>query len=416
MATKKHQMAASLSHEPSQDAQITNWNKCIICQTDTDENLQCPAESRRTDQGAGYITFSENLARFHELDSIPVTLDIRRLDEGKGVRTTLEERHAKWHKSCRIKFNTTKLQRAEKRECPDPEKTSSKFTRTSNEEGRQKGKRDLCFFCDEPASASNTLHRASTFRLDARVRKCSLILQDERLIAKLSAGDMVAQDALYHARCLAALYKKASTAEHAEDKEGEDETVKINHGLVLAELISYIEESKTDEAVSPVFKLADLSKLYSSRLQELGVAQSSRVNSTHLKNRILANFPDLKAYKEGRDILLAFDEDIGSALTKVCEKEYDDEAITLAKAAQIVRRYMLEKNASFTGSFDSECQTQSVPQTLLALVAMIHEGPSIKCLVVTDSTVFTSTTNRAVVLKQLCHAEGCLTEDITRGA
>ncbi|XP_045131595.1 uncharacterized protein LOC123516404 [Portunus trituberculatus] len=287
MATKKHQMAASLSPEPSQDAQITNWNKCIICQTDTDENLQCPAESRRTDQGAGYITFSENLARFHELDSIPVTLDIRRLDEGKGVRTTLEERHAKWHKSCRIKFNTTKLQRAEKRECPDPEKPHL----------------------------------------------------NERLIAKLSAGDMVAQDVLYHARCLAALYKKASTAEHAEDKE---EKMKL----------------------------------------------------------ILANFPDLKAYKEGRDILLAFDEDIGSALTKVCEKEYDDEAITLAKAAQIVRRYMLEKNASFTGSFDSECQTQSVPQTLLALVAMIHEGPSIKSQSGSSGNVFSQATLSVAQLLQ----------------
>ena len=32
-----------------------------------------------------YITFSENIARFHELDSIPVALDIRQLDEGNGV-------------------------------------------------------------------------------------------------------------------------------------------------------------------------------------------------------------------------------------------------------------------------------------------------------------------------------------------
>ena len=164
----------------------------------------------------------------------------------------------------------------------------------SIEKGKQKGKKDLCFFCDQPLSAAGALHRASTFRLDARVRKWALYLQDERLTAKLSAGDMVAQDALYHSRCLAALYKKASIAEHAEEKKGEDKNAKITHGLVLTELITYIEEAKKGEAVSPVFKLADLAQLYSARLEELGVSQSSRVNSTHLKNRILANFSDLR--------------------------------------------------------------------------------------------------------------------------
>jgi len=104
MASKKHQMAAPHIPGPSQDIQLTDWNKCVICQTVTDENLQCPAESRRTDEGAGYITFSENLARFHELDSIPVALDrpVRRLDEGNGVRAALEERQAKWRKMARV--------------------------------------------------------------------------------------------------------------------------------------------------------------------------------------------------------------------------------------------------------------------------------------------------------------------------
>jgi len=92
--------------------------------------LQCPAESKRTDEGAGYISFTENPAHFHEIDSTPVAvaLDIPRLDEGNGVRATLEERQAMWHKSCRIMFDTTKLRRAEKREFLDPE-TSTKFTR-----------------------------------------------------------------------------------------------------------------------------------------------------------------------------------------------------------------------------------------------------------------------------------------------
>ena len=37
----------------------------------------------------------------------------------------------------------------------------------------------------------------------------------------------------------------------------------VSHGIALAELIAYIDECRTDDDVAPVFKLADLAKLYS---------------------------------------------------------------------------------------------------------------------------------------------------------
>ena len=80
-----------------------------------------------------------------------------------------------------------------------------------------------------------------------------------------------------------------------------------------------------DEDVAPVFKLVDLVKLYSARLQQFGIEQDTRPHSTDLKNRILAHFPDLKAYKEGRDVLLGFDRDMGAALRKLCKDDFDDE-------------------------------------------------------------------------------------------
>ena len=112
--------------------------------------------------------------------------------------------------------------------------------------------------------------------------------------------------------------------------------------------------------------------------RQLGVKQRDHPHSTRLKNRILAHFPDLAAHKEGRDVLLAFDEDLGPALRKAYDQDYDDEAICLAKAANIVRRDMLKLEATFTGSFDLDCQVRSIPHSLLALVAMIVRGPSIK--------------------------------------
>ena len=117
-----------------------------------------------------------------------------------------------------------------------------------------------------------------------------------------------------------------------------NKTDKICHGIALAELLTYIDETRIDEDVAPVFKLADLVILYSTRLEQLGVEQNARPHSTELKNRILAQFPDLTAHREGRDVLLAFDEEVGPALRKACKIDYDDEGIYLARAAKILRR------------------------------------------------------------------------------
>ncbi len=41
----------------------------------------------------------------------------------------------------------------------------------------------------------------------------------------------------------------------------------VNEGIAFAELVSYIEDSRTDTLVAPVFKLTDLVNLYSTRLK-----------------------------------------------------------------------------------------------------------------------------------------------------
>ena len=106
-----------------------------------------------------------------------------------------------------------------------------------------------------------------------------------------------------------------------------------------------------------VFKLADMAELYSLRLQQLGVTVTNekRMHTTRLKQRLLARFPDMLAQSKGRDVLLVFDEDVGYALGKACEQDTDNDAVHLARAAQIVRRHMFDPN-TFTGSFKESCE------------------------------------------------------------
>ena len=92
------------------------------------------------------------------------------------------------------------------------------------------------------------MHRASTLELDVRVRQCALQPQDKPLLAKLSAGDLVAQDAEYHEKCLVSLYNRARRAKTCSTElDGDD----VNHGIAFAELVSYIDDAlKMDDLVA----------------------------------------------------------------------------------------------------------------------------------------------------------------------
>ena len=54
---------------------------------------------------------------------------------------------------------------------------------------------ECCIFC---SLASGKLHKCTTIELDHELQKMASDLQDTSLIAKLSAGDLIAIEAKYH--------------------------------------------------------------------------------------------------------------------------------------------------------------------------------------------------------------------------
>lgn len=142
---------------------------------------------------------------------------------------------------------------------------------------------------------------------DKKVRQCALELGDTALLAKLAPGDMIALEAKYHSRCLAALYNRARTASSTYVNEDHADL----HGIALAELVAYMEDFRVEKSIAPVFKLAHL---YKTRLEQLGVTIDGRVHTSRLKLRLLSVFPDLRAHLHGRNVMLSFDDDICGAL------------------------------------------------------------------------------------------------------
>ena len=120
--------------------------------------------------------------------------------------------------------------------------------------------------------------------------------------------------------------------------------------------MSYINNVRSESNQAPVFKLINLVDIYKERLEFYGLLLDTKVHSTQLKDRLLAHIPDLEAYKEGHDILLAFQKDIGTALKRICQTDEDEKAITLAKAAEIFRKDMLNTITVFSGKFEPNCQ------------------------------------------------------------
>ena len=95
---------------------------------------------------------------------------------------------------------------------------------------------------------------------------------------------------------------------------------------------------------------------------------------------MLKELPGLTAQKAGRYILITYSSTAGSVLSECRENALEDEeAITLAKAANMLRRHMFQHSQeSLTSSFSEECLTESVPSPLFAFIKMTLLGPNIK--------------------------------------
>jgi len=73
-----------------------------------------------------------------------------------------------------------------------------------------------------------------------RVKRCAIKLQYQKLIAKLISGDLVAQDARYHAHCLALYnsHSRCAAEKQANISDG------VSYGTALAELVGFIEKTR----------------------------------------------------------------------------------------------------------------------------------------------------------------------------
>ncbi|KAK3878708.1 hypothetical protein Pcinc_016655 [Petrolisthes cinctipes] len=90
-------------------------------------------------------------------------------------------------------------------------------------------------------------------------------------------------------------------------------------------------------------------------------------------------------------------------------RNFSEDALILSKAAMIVRKDILShKGFTFTGSFSAQCQEDSLPSSLKALVSMILNGSNLKDQSKNDSQA-TLTIGQTIVFntkKRTSHSAG----------
>lgn len=292
--------------------------------------------------------------------------------QNSNLANHLEEKKAVWHKSCRLNYSKS---RAEKLRCQEQAIEASTSSvenckeQVSDNNTRRRSKRKesveefACFLCDS-VDLSTNLHSVSTFKANERIHAAAKHLNDHKLLAKLSVGDLIAAEAKYHTKCLVRLYndeKSLNSQRNASCKSSWVESV------AFAELCDYI---KSTVAINSkvVLPLQDLYNLMSNRMVELG--DPCDVHKTRFKEKLIDEFPDLEVSKCGRQIVF-----LQNAFTFPTDYENDyNDAKILLKASKIVRKNLFEKKVAI----DDVNQKDSVTPKLVTLIDMILQGTNLQ--------------------------------------
>lgn len=113
----------------------------------------------------------------------------------------MKNNSAKWHKSCRLKYSKIKplnfeqgserSDQANENRSVEVEGNNVDLRHSVRTRNTKSAKQMNCFFCEEEDTEKN-MHLPSTLTIDEKVRNAAMYLKDEKIIAKLSHGDMIA--------------------------------------------------------------------------------------------------------------------------------------------------------------------------------------------------------------------------------
>ncbi|KAK2719755.1 hypothetical protein QYM36_005284, partial [Artemia franciscana] len=275
---------------------------------------------------------------------MPHSVSFERIIDGTGIANTLQSNRAVYHSACVNKFDNRQVSRELEKQSEAIYDNNALDSRCRTPRGKHCNVFTTCLFCDK-VDDCDRLHDVET-DIGGLIKERALLLNDDKLLVKLTNTDLVATEAKCHKICHTKSYNRLRKTKKDNFIAKTDQNSKLHRvsaqSIAFASVLAVIEDSRDNDEEIIMFKLSDLSAIYNARLNSFGIEGS--VNVSKLKTRLLHNIPGLTSVKRGRNV------------------------------ARILRDKMFQ-NCAFTGSFEDSSQHSACPSTLLALIHLLVDGP-----------------------------------------
>ncbi|KAE8738915.1 hypothetical protein FOCC_FOCC015593 [Frankliniella occidentalis] len=144
----------------------TNWLKCFLCQSDKSENLRDPMRNPRANDEMPYKSLAEKLLEFDKIGKVPFKIDVKKLNEGPGLLTTLITNKALYHHSCYANCSSSRLKREQEKDSKRQKR--SLFENEENKENAHTPSPVKLPRCDPAIAHDRALQHVLQFMNDSR--------------------------------------------------------------------------------------------------------------------------------------------------------------------------------------------------------------------------------------------------------
>ena len=220
-------------------------------------------------------------------------------------------------------------------------------------------KSEICFFCDkigyipeegeQPPKGLLVLHRVTTLNRDKMIRQCAIEMGYEKLIAKLSEGDMISRDACYHHKCITTFTNAYRKFVNDNNRNSKDKRLEE---IAFLEALPFLEETLlTSSMMAPYLKLSEIKHYYYCQVMESLNAEFLSVNATPLKERLLQENANLEATPHNKEVFISFKDDLAAALKYAEENDARSNLNHILQTSRVIRKEIFQSNQQFDGSF-----------------------------------------------------------------
>lgn len=228
-----------------------------------------------------------------------------------------------------------------------------------------------CIFCDDSENEDVTLSKAS-IETASKLNSWAIELQDGNVVKNISN---MRELLCYHKKCFNKFSRKHDS--HLKGKNS-DNLYQAAYSEAVEKLVTHIQSRKSGHPSEPtLFKLSELTKTLSDRLNELGYGDCN-VHQTRLKDVLLSKISGLRWEMVGRDVVLLFNDDIKHLIRYYWAHKYDDDDDDriLQKVAMKLRIEVLVDNEhNFDGSLRSGfARGNTAPENTIRLLNMVLYG------------------------------------------